>query len=99
MTALSVLIGNDAKFSGVATDEDGAFVDPDIVTFTVHPDDGSADTVYTYLDGDEIVRDSLGHYHIWIARDIEGEYTGFFAGTGAIRMRGCNKVNMVAECA
>lgn len=97
-TALDVLIGNDVKFTGVATNEDGDAVDPSVVTFTVHPETGD-DIVYTYGDDVELVRDSLGHFHIWITRDIEGEYTGFFAGSGDINMRGCAKVNMIAECA
>lgn len=95
--ALDVLIGNDVKFSVVFTDEDGDTFDPETVTFTIHPDEG-ADVVYTYGEDADIVRDSEGRYHIWIQRDDDGGYAGFFAGTGVIRARGCAKVNMIAEC-
>lgn len=101
MSAPKVLIGNDVKWSVVFTDELGAAIDPDEVTFTLKAPD-ETETVFTYGTDEEVVRDDVGEFHIWQAPgsedDQEGEYTGYFRGTGNIGVRGCAVVDMTNEC-
>lgn len=64
------------------TQEDGTFVDPATVICRVRVPDGTVH-VYTYLTDTELIRDSLGHFHVDINATAAGAYYYRWEGTGA----------------
>lgn len=60
----------------------GVAADPTTVTATVRKPDGTT-TNYTVAAG-QIVKDSVGNYHLDIAADTAGRWSYKFAGTGAV---------------
>jgi hypothetical protein len=55
--------GDLVRVSVVWTDADSAAVDPDVVRFKFRPPNGTL-TTYLYLTDAELVKDSVGNYHV-----------------------------------
>ncbi len=75
-------LGDVATVSAVFTDDGGTAADPTTVTASVRAPDNTV-TAYTVTPG-EIVKDSVGHYHLDIACTQSGDYFYRFVGVGAV---------------
>lgn len=74
--------GDLVRCSGAFTDSDGVVQDPDAIIFKVkNPSDNT--TTYTYGVGVELVKDSVGNYHVDVDADEVGVWYYRFVGTGA----------------
>lgn len=76
-------IGDRRKLSCEIRDEDGSLVDPTALTFTMREPDG---TVTHYVRGTdaELVRDSLGIFHVHWDCELAGFHTWRFEADGVI---------------
>jgi hypothetical protein len=75
-------IGDRRKLSCEIRDEDGQLADPTEVTFTIVAPDGVL-TTYT-TDDPQLVRDSVGVYHVYWDCALSGTYRWRYAATGII---------------
>lgn len=73
---------NDQAHLTVAFTVSGSPADPTAVTATVRKPDGTT-TNYTVTAG-EIVKDSVGNYHLNVTTDVAGRWSYKFAGTGTV---------------
>lgn len=73
---------NDAPKLTVAFTSGGSPADPTTVTATVRKPDGTV-TNYTVTAG-QIVKDSVGNYHLTITADVAGRWSYKFSGTGTV---------------
>lgn len=74
-------LGTSVKVEGAFTDEDGDDLDPTTVTAMVKAPDG-VEASYVYGVDAVVIKDSIGHYHMWIETALGG------AGTYAYRWKG-----------
>lgn len=78
--------GQLVRLSAAFTDAAGAAADPTSVTFRHRPVSvaGSTSTTHTYPSvGTEIVRDSIGKYHIDVSMDDPGTHYWRWESTGS----------------
>ena len=73
---------NDQAHLTVAFTVGGVATDPTTVTASVRKPDGTT-TNYTVMAG-QIVKDSVGNYHLDITTDLSGRWAYKFAGTGSV---------------
>ena len=52
----------------------GAYVDPTTVTFRIRTPESGAVTTYVYVVDPEVVKDSVGHYHVDYTADYPGDW-------------------------
>lgn len=76
-------IGDRRKLSATITDEDGALIDPDTLIFKIKLPDGTV-TTYTYGTDVELVRDSIGVFHVYWDVETAGGYWWRFAASGNV---------------
>lgn len=79
--------GNLVRVDGNFTDENNAPADPSTVSVKVRTPAG-ASTTYTYGVDPEVIKDSVGNYHIDLQPDLEGTWYYRWEGTGSIRAAG-----------
>jgi hypothetical protein len=88
--------GTSVKVSAIFQDVDALAFDPDVVLCSVMSPDG-AETVHTYLSDASLVRDSEGHFHLWIVSpDQEGTWTYGFKGDGDVAVTNCGEFEIEA---
>ena len=75
-------IGDVRRLSTATTNSNGDAADPAELTFTLQPPDG-ATVNYTYGTDAELVKDSVGNYHVDITLLQFGRYSYKFNATGA----------------
>lgn len=75
-------LGTNVICSSVFTDEDGADQDPSVVNFSFYHEDEAAPTVYVYGTDNELVKDSVGHYHVNVDGNAVGWWYYRFYSTG-----------------
>jgi hypothetical protein len=76
-------IGDRRKLTCEVRDEDGALVDPTALVFTMKTPDATV-TSYEYLTDVEVVRDSLGLFHVYWDCAAAGKHYWRFAATGNV---------------
>ena len=59
-------VGDLVRVSVVWTDDDSAAIDPDVVRF-IYRTASDVKTTYLYLTDAELVKDSVGNYHVDVA--------------------------------
>jgi len=74
-------IGDLVKVSATFTDVTDDAIDPDVVIFAFK-DPVGATTTYTYNEDAELVRDSLGTYHVNVSVDSAGTWYYRWSSTG-----------------
>lgn len=74
-------LGDLIRCSGVFTNAAGTAIDPDAVLFQFRTPQGDI-TSYTYLTDAELVRDSLGNFHVDIDATESGTWWSRFYATG-----------------
>lgn len=81
---MAYTVGNVATVSVVFTDDTEAFADPTTVTLRVSR---STNTVlqYIYLVDLELIKDSVGHYHVDLDLITAGLWCFRWIGTGAVQ--------------
>ncbi len=67
--------------SAVFTDSVGAAIDPSTVTFKFKDPAGTT-TTYLYGTDAELVRDSVGNYHVDLSPTVRGDYLYRYESTG-----------------
>lgn len=79
--------GDLVRISSAFKNSAQAYVDPSVVTFTINQPDG---TIYTkqYGIGTDIVKDSVGKYHIDYYVSQSGIYSYRFSGAGTVTAAG-----------
>jgi uncharacterized protein YfaS (alpha-2-macroglobulin family) len=75
-------LGDLVRCSGAFTNASDAAVDPDTVLFQFRTPSGDI-TTYTYGVDAELVRDSLGNYHVDVDANEVGEWWVRFYSTGS----------------
>ncbi len=73
--------GDLVVISAAFTDRNSAALDPSTVTFKIK-DPNNLDTTYVYGTDAEVVKDSVGNYHIDISAAIVGRYYYRYESTG-----------------
>jgi hypothetical protein len=76
-------IGQLVRLAAAFTDEDDVAVDPTTVTVTITNPSGT-DTAYVYGTDAEVVKDSIGNYHVDYEVDENGLWTHRWVSTGTI---------------
>lgn len=76
-------IGDAPRLSISFTDYADVSADPTAVTFAMTEPDGSV-VQYDYLTNAELVKDSVGNYHVDYLLSKSGRHTFKFTGTGAV---------------
>lgn len=76
-------IGDSRRFSVAFTDINGAAADPSAIAFKMVEPDGT-ETSYVYGTDSELVKDSLGNYHVDWVFSKAGRHIIRFEGTGAV---------------
>lgn len=76
-------IGQLVRLSASFTDENEAAVDPTTVTVTIVDPSGTS-TPYVYGTDAEVVKDSVGNYHVDYEVDENGLWTHRWVSTGTI---------------
>lgn len=79
---MKVVQGTRVRFSAGFQTLAGMATDPTTVTLTTLNPAG-VQTAYTYAGGD-IVKDSVGNYHIDLTLSTAGEWAASWTGTGAL---------------
>lgn len=75
--------GQSVESRAIFRDVDGELVDPSSVVCSVLAPSGSpAETSYTHGVDEEVVRESEGVYHFWIATPVSGLYRHKWTGEG-----------------
>lgn len=75
-------IGDRRKLTCEVRDEDAVLIDPTALVFTMKDPAGLV-TVYDLLDA-ELVRDSVGMFHVYWDCTIAGKYKWRFAASGNV---------------
>lgn len=79
-------VGQEVRLDATFDDLAGSPFDPDGVTFTIRPpegaSDGTDDTTYVYGTHDELVKDSVGRYHVEFTPDTAGRWSYWWTSTG-----------------
>lgn len=78
-------LGDDVRVSGVFKDTNGDEGDPTAVTFKFRPPGAASPTIYVYGTDGELVRDSLGNYHVDIDADLPGTWKWRWIAEGSIK--------------
>ena len=73
--------GDLIRCSGVFTDAAGSAQDPDVVIFKFTDPSGTT-TTYTYNAEAELVKDSVGNYHVDVNADATGLWRTRWEATG-----------------
>ena len=81
MATTSYDVGDLVRCSAVFTDYAGAVLDPTVVKFRFIKPSGSI-TRYTYGTDAQLVKDSVGHYHVDVSVDATGEWKYRWQSTG-----------------
>lgn len=83
------VVGNVVRCSNTFTDIAGTEIDPTTVAFKVQNPAGTI-TTYTYPTDPQLVKDSVGNYHVDISADSEGTwyYRFYSTGTGKAAFEG-----------
>jgi hypothetical protein len=76
-------IGDRRKLTCEVRDEANALIDPSGLTFTMRAPDGTL-TEYTLADVADLVRDSVGVYHVYWDCTQAGKHFWRFAATGNV---------------
>ena len=76
-------IGDKPRFSVAFADYAEQAADPTTIAFKCTKPDGTIDT-YVYGDGAELVKDSVGNYHVDYSITQQGRDSFKFVGTGTI---------------
>lgn len=75
--------GDSVELRASFTDASDAFVDPDVVDFSViDPNDVRTD--YTYVTDVELVKEDVGRYLVYVLLDTHGYWRVRWAGTGTL---------------
>ena len=72
-------IGDLVRCDGRFQDAAGTDIDPDVVRFKFRPSGGST-TTYEYPTDPEVVRDSVGNYHVDVPVTLSGNWYYRFEG-------------------
>lgn len=75
-------VGNLVRVSAVFKDAAGTAIDPTTVGFKVRRPDTGAVTTYVYGTDAQLVKDSVGNYHVDVSADATGEWPYRFYSTG-----------------
>lgn len=78
----TLVVGSVVRIKLEVKDDSDALVDPSTLVFKLLKPDGSSVT-YTYLTNLQLVRDSLGMFHVDYKTDQPGVWTYRFESTGA----------------
>ena len=73
------------RFRATFKDNDGALTDPTTITLR-HTEPGLAAVNYVYGTDVEVVRESLGIFHVDYLADAVGEHKWRWLGTGAVQI-------------
>lgn len=82
MTTPAYDLGDVRRLAVAITDSAGDAADPTGLTFTLQPPDGVTVT-YVYGTDAELVKDSVGNYHVDITLAQAGRHAYKFTATGA----------------
>ena len=80
-------IGDLPRCSAAFTDTDDVAIDPTALTFTFKDSSGNT-TVYTYGVDAQLVKDSVGNYHVDVSVDEAGLWLYWFKATGVAQAVG-----------
>jgi hypothetical protein len=75
-------IGDEVTVAAEFKSPSGSFIDPTTVSFKIK-DPAGVVTVYVYLTNGQLVRDSLGKYHVNVDAATVGKYYYRFFSTGS----------------
>jgi hypothetical protein len=78
-----VIQGNQPLLNVAFTNSAGAPTDPTTVTFKI-TDPTGAKTTYVYNTDAQLVKDSVGNYHVAWLFNLGGEWAYRFEGTGTV---------------
>lgn len=82
MTTPAYDLADVRRLSAAVTDSDAAAADPTGLSFTLQPPDGVTVT-YVYGTDAELVKDSVGNYHVDITLSQPGRWAYKFNATGS----------------
>jgi hypothetical protein len=91
MTTVAYDIGDLRRIPVAFTDIAGAPADPTSVTFKITEPDGTT-TSYLYLTDAELVRDSLGNFHVDWPFVKPGRHAVEWAGSGLVQAVGITEI-------
>ncbi len=74
--------GDLVRVSGAFTDSNSVAIDPDVIKFQQR-DPNSDITTFVFSTDAELVRDSLGNYHVDVNANIVGRWWTRFFSTGS----------------
>lgn len=74
--------GDLVRVSGAFKDSAGTAIDPSVVKFKFKRPDTGAVTTYTYGTDSQLVKDSVGNYHVDVSADAAGAWRYRFYSTG-----------------
>ncbi len=75
-------IGDLVRCSGAFTNAAGAAADPSVVRFKFKRPDTGVIVTYVYGTDSQLVKDSVGNYHVDVSGDAAGEWPYRFEATG-----------------
>ncbi len=73
--------GDLVVLTAVFTDRNGAAIDPATVTFKIRDPSGAV-TTYVFGTDAELVKDSVGNYHVDVSPSVNGDYLYRYESTG-----------------
>ena len=73
------------RFKATFKDNDAALTDPTTITLR-HTEPGAAAVNYVYGTDAEVIRESLGIFHVDYIADAVGEHKWRWLGTGAVQI-------------
>lgn len=83
MTDKTYDIGDLVRVSGAFTNNAGAAMDPTIVTVKIKHEADDAST-YVYGTNPEVIKDSVGNYHVDVNANAKGTWFYRWAGSGTV---------------
>ena len=89
-------LGQKVRITAVFTDEDGEAGDPSAV-YAVVKEPGEAAVTYTYGTDAEVVKDSVGNYHLDQALDRPGIWAARWYSTGNVQAGSADTLIRVRE--
>ena len=75
-------IGTLVRVSGAFRDVSNAAIDPSTVKFKWKRPDTGVVTTYTYGIDNQLVKDSVGNYHVDVSADVQGDWLYRWESTG-----------------
>lgn len=84
-------VGDSRRIIATFTDIDGNLADPTTITFEIKQPDETT-TQYVYVTDPEVVRDSLGVFHVDWPLAQKGLHIFRYEGTGAVEAAGQYKI-------